>query len=311
METSVNPSKSEIRSSFTDKARAWYQASRPAFFVATFVPLTLGGVVASQSGSWNTVRWLVVLLGSFTVHLCTNLANDYYDYLSGADAGDSIGGSRVIQQGKITVAQLRNALIILYGIGFLCGAGLVWTSGAWWLAGLVCLAFFSSIFYTAPPIRYGYLGLGEVFVGVNMGPVMVVGTAAALSGEFLPRALWLSLPVGVMVAMILYYQSLPDMDADRAVGKMTVAVRLGKRRAAWGMRTFFTAALGTIVLLVALRIAHPAALLTLVSLPLAYKIDRMIHHTENWKDLHDKGGPVRFFYLANGAILIVAVAVWG
>ncbi len=311
METSLNRSEGETQFPFNDKARAWYQASRPAFFVATFVPLTLGGVVAGQTGSWSTSRWLVVLLGSFMVHLCTNLANDYYDYLSGADDGDSIGGSRVIQQGKIALNQLRNALIILYAIGFLCGMWLVWVSGAWWLAGLVCLAFFSSIFYTAPPIRYGYLGLGEVFVGVNMGPIMVVGTAAALSGEFLPKALWLSLPVGIMVAMILYYQSLPDMDADRAVGKMTVSVRLGKDRAVWGMRAFFAAALGMTILLVILHIVPPVALFTLATVPLAYKIDVMIRKSENWKDLHDRGGPVRLFYLTNGTILIVTLLVWG
>lgn len=311
METGLSQAERISRPTFNDTMRAWYQASRPAFFVATFVPLTLGGVVAAQVGGWSTVRWVVVLVGSFMVHLCTNLANDYYDYLSGADAGESIGGSRVIQQGKISLNRLRKALVCFYTIGFLCGIWLVWASAVWWLAGFVVLAFFSSLFYTAPPVRYGYLGLGEVFVGINMGPVMVVGTSTALSGQFLPNALWLSIPVGIMVAMILYYQSLPDIDEDRAVGKRTIAVRLGKPRALWGMRAFFAAALVSIVLLVVFRIVPPVALVSLVTLLLAFKIDHMIRCTAEWKDLHDRGGLTRLFYLTNGAILIVSVAIFG
>ncbi|MEJ2718060.1 MAG: prenyltransferase, partial [Deltaproteobacteria bacterium] len=70
---------------------AWYQASRPPFFVATMIPLALGGVIAHSDGYWDTLRWLILLIASFFVHLSTNLVNDYCDYTSGADAGDSIG----------------------------------------------------------------------------------------------------------------------------------------------------------------------------------------------------------------------------
>lgn len=287
---------------------AWYQAGRAPFFVATLIPLGLGGVAAHAEGGWNTTRWIVILVASFFVHFCTNIANDYFDYVSGADAGDSIGGSRVLHEGKITLHQLRNAMIILYSLSFLCGLWIVAESRMWWLCGIMVFAFFSSLFYTAPPIRYGYRGLGEVFVALNMGVVMVAGTAAALAGRFIPRALWLSIPVGLMVAMILYYQSLPDMVADRAVGKRTIAVRLGKPDAIWGFRLFAAATLGSIIALVVTGIVHPVALICLVTSGLAYRIDRMILTTQDWRDLHDRGGSVRLFYLVNGIILIVATA---
>ncbi len=290
---------------------AWYQSSRPPFFVATLVPLTLGGVIAHSEGGWDTLRWIVVLLASFLVHLSTNLVNDYFDYVSGADAGDSIGGSRVIQERKITPSQIRNAVIFLYFVAMILGVWIVWTANVWWLAGFAFFAFFSSLFYTAPPIRYGYLGLGEIFVALNMGPIMVVGTVAALSGDFSPRALWLSVPVGLMVATILYYQSLPDIEADRAVGKRTVAVRLGKPAAIWGFRCLVAATMLSIVLLCLSGKLHPAALLSLVTIAAAYRIDRMLKHTVEWKDLHDKGGVVRKLYLANSLILILTVAFLG
>ena len=86
-----------------DTLKAWAQASRLPFFVATFIPLIIGWSMAVKTtGAVRPGRFLLVLLGSLIVHLITNLANDYFDHLVGTDAGESIGGSRVIQEGKIS-----------------------------------------------------------------------------------------------------------------------------------------------------------------------------------------------------------------
>jgi 1,4-dihydroxy-2-naphthoate octaprenyltransferase len=268
--------------------------------------LALGGVVAWSEGGWSWIRWAAIFFASFFVHLCTNLANDYFDHAAGVDSGDSIGGSRVIQEGKITPDQIRSALILLYSLALILGLWVVWTSQVWELLLVMPFSFFSSLFYTAPPIRYGYLGLGELFVGINMGPAMVAGTAAALVGGFSARAFWLSAPIGFMVALILYYQSLPDIDTDRASGKRTIAVRLGKPAAIWGFRILAACSLISIILLVAGGVLHPWGLAALVTLAPAWQIDRMIRDAQDWKDLHGRGGRVRLFYLINGLILILA-----
>ena len=291
------------------KLQAWYQASRAPFFVATLIPLSLAGVIAYKQGGWNTARWLVILLASFLVHMNTNLANDYFDFLSGADAGESIGGSRVLQDGKLTLSEIRGAMILFYLVAFVCGLWIVWVTQLWWLTLLMLFSFLSSLFYTAPPVRYGYFGLGELFVGINMGPIMVAGGAAAISGRFIPEAVWLSLPIGFMVAMILYYQSLPDIDEDRAVGKRTVASRLGQPSAIWGERFFVAITLTSVILLVIGGLLSPVALISLLTLMLAWRTDRLIRLTDNWKDLHERGGQVRLFYLINGVILILSVGL--
>lgn len=287
--------------------RAWVQASRAPFFVATLIPLGLGGAISFSMGEWRPERWLLVLLASFLVHLATNLANDYFDYYEGVDDGDSIGGSRVIQEGKITPEQIKVVIAVLYVIALVCGVWIVWVSKVWGLAVLMLFSFASSLFYTAPPIKYGYYGLGEVFVGINMGPVMVAGTNAALAGSFSSNAFWVSVPIGIMVALILYYQSLSDIDEDKAVGKMTLAVRLGKPKAIWGVRAFMAAALMSIVALVQYGLLKPLALVSIVTVIQSLKIDAMIRSTEDWKELHDKGSAVRFFYLVNGIIIIAGV----
>ena len=159
----------------------------------------------------------MVVFASFLVHLCTNLANDYFDHYAGADSGESIGGSRVIQQGKLFPAQIRNAMVMFYTMALMCGAWIVWVSGVLALIPLMLFSFFSSLFYTAPPVRYGYHGLGEIFVAINMGPIMVAGTSAALTGSFSSTDFFVSVPIGIMVAFILYYQSLPDIEDDLAI----------------------------------------------------------------------------------------------
>jgi 1,4-dihydroxy-2-naphthoate octaprenyltransferase len=241
----------------------------------------------------------------------TNLANDYFDHLSGADAGPSIGGSRVVQEGKITLGQLKTAILLLYFVAFLCGLWILWVSRVWSLGLLMVFAFFSSLFYTAGPVRYGYRGLGELFVGINMGPVMVVGACAALTGEYLARALWLSTPIGVMVAMILFYQSLPDIDEDRITGKRTIAVRVGKDRAIWIFRGFVFASIVSMAALWFAGLIGPAAIISLFTIPVAIKVDHMIRTFPNWKDLHDRGGWVRLFYLMNGLALILDLYLTG
>jgi 1,4-dihydroxy-2-naphthoate octaprenyltransferase len=285
--------------------KAWVQASRAPFFVATLIPLGLGASVSFSMGEWNFGRWLLVLLASFMVHLATNLSNDYFDFFEGVDDGASIGGSRVIQEGKINPQQIKTAIICLYVISFFCGVWILWLSKVWELAILIIVAFASSLFYTAPPIRYGYYGLGEVFVGINMGPIMVVGTNAALAGHFTAKALWVSIPIGIMVAMILYYQSLSDIPEDRAVGKMTLAVRLGKPAAIWGVRAFAFASVMSIVTLVKIGVLGPIAIASVLTVLQGIKIDKMIRSTEDWKELHDRGSAVRSFYLINGMIVIL------
>ena len=139
------------------------------------------------------------------------------------------------------------------------------------LLPLVLFAWFSSFFYVAPPVRYGYYGLGEPFVAANMGPVLVVGTFWVIKGYPAWAPFYVSVPVGLMVASILYYQSLPDMETDAAAGKRTIAVRLGRRRAFIALVAFWVAIYLSIMLLSALGLLSWLSLLSLLTLPIFAK----------------------------------------
>ncbi len=291
----------------SDKLKAWVQASRPPFFIATLIPLTAGAVIAGKQGSFTVLPFALVLVASFLVHFATNIANDYFDHMQGTDAGDSIGGSRVLQDGKISLAELRTAIIFLYVIAAIIGSGLAWSIKLWAILPLMAIAAFSSLFYVAPPVRYGYHGLGELFVGINMGPVMVLGSSWVLLGHVDWTALPISIPIGLMVSLILYYQSIPDIDTDQQAGKRTLAVRLGKKKALLGLWVYWTIIYLSITALIVCGQLSPLAWLTFLTSPLLIRLWMLTRIVKDWPDLDRHGKYIRIFYFINGLIIIFSL----
>ena len=289
-----------------EKIKAWVQASRPPFFIATLIPIVIGWLMAKVYG-WNGGRFVLVLIACFVVHFVTNIANDYFDYIQGTDSGSAIGGSRVIQQDKITLTQLGWAIILLYFIGFIISLYIVFGLKLYGLAPLILFAFFSSLFYVAPPIRYGYHGLGELFVAINMGPIMVAGTYWVIAGHPSWNAFFVSIPIGLMVASILYYQSIPDMKTDEAVGKRTLAVRLGKQGAFFVLLLWLSIIYCTILALVAGGLLTWLSLLSLLTVPIFLKLIRIVRSIEDWVLLDQYGKYVRMLYFFNGISIILGV----
>ncbi len=288
--------------------RAWLQASRLPFYVATFIPLFLGWILAIKTGSpARPGRFLLVFLGSLMVHLLTNLANDYFDHLVGTDAGEAIGGSRVIQEGKISPKTMWRVIITLYIFAFAIAFIIIFGFKLYLLAIPIFFAAFSSYFYVAPPIRYGYYGLGELFVGINMGPIMVVGTYWVIKGQPEWAPLFISIPIGLMVASILYYQSLPDMKTDEAAGKRTLAVKLGKTGAFWGLILFFVCIYLSIFLLIVCGFLSWYSLVFCVSIPIFVKLIRIVVKTDDWVLLDQYGKYVRIIYFINGVAIILGI----
>ncbi|MDT8396739.1 MAG: prenyltransferase [bacterium] len=293
-----------------DKIRAWYKASRPPFYIATFVPLFAGWMLAVRDGAPLQVGlFLLINLYCVMVHLATNLANDYFDHFQGADAGPSIGGSRMLQSGLISIGELRASLLFLYLGSFLLAAGYMTAADMWILSPFVALSIVSSIFYTAPPIRYGYRGMGELFAGINMGPVMVLGCYWIMTGRPSWDAVLVSLPIGIMVAGILYYQSMPDMVTDKAVGKITLTVRLGKRGSYNGLIAQWAVVYALIVSLVAAGILSPVALSAFLTVPIFRKLLMIIPTVDNWQELDQHGHYVRKMYFLSGIAIILGIVI--
>lgn len=291
--------------------KAWWQASRPPFYIATLVPLTLGFIAAVKfTGQCRWGLFLLILFGSFVVHMATNLANDLFDHVQGVDAGPNIGGSRVLQEGKISARALTIALVVLYSLGLISAIIIVHLSGRPLLWLLIVFAALSSFFYVAPPIKYGHRALGELFVLINMGLIMTGGTYLATSGQWDNRVLALALPVGFMVAGILYYQSLPEIDTDLAVGKHTLANVLGRSRATLAFILWWPLIWLLMINLWLAGLAAWPVVFCLLTFPLHRAAIKKVQAAGegDWLPLDRHGHLVRKLYFANGVILIASVA---
>lgn len=289
---------------------AWWQACRPPFLITAAIPVTLALAFATRMTGvalWGS--YALVLAGCFFGLIVANFANDLFDHLQGVDSGGNIGGSRVIQTGLISPRQLAFASLGLVLAACAVAAWLVSLSGQTWLWGALLFTVASAVFYVAPPIKYGHRGLGEVFVALNMGFVMVSGTATVLAGCFYPQSLALALPVGLMVAGVLYYQSLPEIETDLQAGKHTLANILGKEKAAFLFRLWWPCIWALMLNLWACGVAGWPVWLGLLTYPLYRKADRLIRGAladEDWLGLDRHGHLVRKLYLVNGLLLILS-----
>ena len=253
----------------------WVVIMRLPFLSATLVPIFIGAAVANLAGFSVDWGWLgLTLLGGSLLHIGTNTSNDYFDHISGTDEANFNysnvglnGGSRSIQMGLISPRGMLTVAITAFALSAVVGIPLINKAGmsVLWL-GLI--GFISGLFYTAPPFRFSSRkGFGELIIGLNFGPLMVAGSALIQTGKLLPEAFLAGIPIGFLVAAIVYMNEFPDHDSDKITGKNTLIVVFGPEKARAGYVSLVVGAFLSIVVL-ALNGTFPT--LTLISLLGAY-----------------------------------------
>ena len=215
---------------------SWIEASRPKTLVASFVPVLIGskGFLFTKCKNLDVI---LVLLGCFLfsglVQIATNLANDYFDSVKGADRIRTIAPKRMVSTGEISGDIMLKAAIVLLILAFGVGLSTVLIAGAdyWFIAlGLLCIV--CAIWYTAGPFALAYNGLGDVFVVVFFGLVGVEGTNYLLSctiGDSWVAKLGLAFSVGLLINNLLVVNNYRDREEDLKVGKRTTIVIFGKK----------------------------------------------------------------------------------
>ncbi len=294
--------------------------TRAPFLSATVVPV-LGALAAfiAARGFEAVDPWAfgLALLGAVSLHLAANVLNDHFDHHSGADPANNdyfqpySGGSRAIELGLITPAGL-----LRLGLGFLtaataCGVALALTvtPDVLWL-GLIGAAI--AVFYTAPPLRLvARKGLGELSVGLAFGPGLAIGTWTVLEGGLGAAAvqggLAVGVPMGLLIAAILWINEFPDYESDRATGKRNLVVVLGRSAARHGFTALLGGAFASVVVAVALGVLPWTALLALGAAPIAVGAVRILYvHFED-RALIDANAATIRLQVVFGALLAVGL----
>ena len=242
--------------------RLWIQGARPRTFPAAVVPVAVGTAVAAPDVVWW--RAAAALVVAVALQVGVNYANDYSDGVRGTDA-NRVGPARLVGSGAVVPVVVKRAAFGAFGVAAVAGLVLALAVAPWLIAvGLACIA--AGWYYTGGRRPYGYAGFGEVFVFVFFGLVATAGTAFVQTEELTALAVAAAVPVGLLAAALLMANNLRDIDQDRASGKLTLAVRLGDRRAAWFYAVLVLVAIGVGG---SLAVARPWAPLVLASLGLA------------------------------------------
>jgi 1,4-dihydroxy-2-naphthoate octaprenyltransferase len=256
--------------------RAWLLASRPATLPAAAVPVLVGAAAALAEGAaFRPLVFVATLLAALLIQVGTNFANDYSDFHRGADHAGRLGPTRVTQSGLLSQVAVRRGIIASFGAATLLGAWLVWVGG-WPILAIGVASIVFGLAYTGGPWPFGYHGLGDVFVFVFFGLVAVTGTAYLQAGAWSRLALWMSVPVGLIVTDILVVNNLRDLPTDREVGKHTLAVRIGDRATRLQYALLMLVAYAVPTVLAFGRPGRRWLLLPLASLPLALALVRQL-----------------------------------
>lgn len=269
----------------------WWKAFRFHYTSASFMPGILGAMIAwTTDGQFHPGLFLLVMLGLVLNHIALNMTDDYYDFrhlvdvFATEEGNPYAGGSRTLSDGLIQPQSMRRVFTTFYIIAIGIGLCLGMVKGPFVLFLLV-LGFFCAFFYTAPPIRFGYRGLGEIAQLICFGPAIGLGAYYVQAQRISWEAFWGTLPFGIMLFSMITINEIPDYFEDLKAGKLNLVARFGRETGVWLFIVSLLSAYGVILTGVLLRRIPLLGLISLLTLPIAYKTISILrtHYQERVK----------------------------
>jgi 1,4-dihydroxy-2-naphthoate polyprenyltransferase len=208
-----------------------------------FAPVMIGPVILGAAVAWYASKafepglFVLTLLGSLSLLLAANGIDDVYDQLNGVDATadrlfpKEFPGWKPITRGVISV---RDGFVIsgfFYALSVAIGLYLSVVVG--WLAiGIAFPGILLSYFYTAPPLKLDYrgLGLGELSILLSFGPIPCLGAYYVLTGGVSLLPVVASVSTGLLTVNVLMMHDLIFFEPYRQSGKRSLAVVLGAEK---------------------------------------------------------------------------------
>lgn len=218
--------------------RVWLGAARPRTLPLSISGIIVGAALALKSDAFEWSIFLLALLATLGFQILSNYANDYGDGIKGTDNIDRVGPARAMQSGLLTALHLKKAIIITSIITMIIVVILIYVAFGKdnFLLSLLFLilgltAIISAIKYTVGKTAYGYRGMGDLFVFIFFGLIGVAGCYFLFKQELSFSQILPAITIGALSAMVLHLNNMRDREADKKVGKNTMAVILGKKMA--------------------------------------------------------------------------------
>ena len=220
------------------QVKDWIHAARLRTLPLSVAGILTGSAIALLNGKWNTIVFSLAMSTTILFQLLSNLANDLGDTQKGADNAQRVGPQRAVQSGAITQNAMRNAVILIALLSLLSAGILIWqgakhlsTNSIYGYIGLAIACVIAAITYTMGRKAYGYFGFGDVFVFIFFGGVSVMGVYPLFADNLPWELVFPAITIGGLSSAVLNLNNMRDQVNDAAVGKRTLVVKLGFKRA--------------------------------------------------------------------------------
>ncbi|MGQ9777306.1 MAG: prenyltransferase [Thermodesulfobacteriota bacterium] len=256
------------------RIKEYFISTRPWSFTMSLISVTIGTLLAGEEGPILWDWYILVCIGILCFHATANVYNDYFDTRYKVDQPDSPTARyrpQPIISGMFTTSQLLMEAIILNGVTVLIGLILSFMRSMliFWI-GL--MGFFACLFYTASPIKFKYKAWGEFFVFLMWGPLMFEGAYVVQRQILSLKAFYLSIPFGILVALVLLANNMRDIEYDSRQGIKTIGILLGSKRSFFLYGALIFISYLYLILIVGIGLISPWALIVLLSIPKALNL---------------------------------------
>jgi len=304
----------------TDVYHVWYRAMRFHYVPPSFLPAVLGSVIAwSRFHVFDSWHFFLVVVGVTINHIGLNMIDDVFDYRHHVDTGGPAagiknpytGGSGVLTEGLLKPSRMLWVAGACFVVTALIGFYLTWKCG-WPVLFFGMIGMTSSLFYTMPPVKFGYRGFGELGLLINFGPIIVLGSYYVQTGSMALEPLIASLVLGCMMWSMIIINELPDYEEDCRGGKWNLVARFGRKA---GVRLYMGGLIAAYTILLVSVVLNITPLLTLLgfaSLPPALKSLRVLkeHYLDRMK-LAPANLAIIYIHTVTGSSLIVGYLIHG
>ena len=281
-------------------SRDWIAAARLRTLPLAVTPIVIGtGAAMLVVDQFHWVIALFCLIVSVSLQIGVNYANDYSDGIRGTD-DHRVGPARLTASRRVKPRAVLTVALIFFAIAAVAGIAITIRTQQWWFlaGGAACIL--AAWFYTGGKRPYGYYGLGELFVFVFFGLVATLGTTW-VQALALPQEAWFgAIAAGLLACAVLLANNLRDLDQDRAAGKRTLTVLIGRTATRWVFTLFVLIPFGIAVFL---ALFYPIAWLTLLVLLAALPAILIVWTYRDPRELVVALGLTSLTSIAYGAIL--------
>jgi 1,4-dihydroxy-2-naphthoate octaprenyltransferase len=287
--------------------KVWTAQIRAPFLLLAIMLVLISGALAHDAGQFDVLRFTLCLVGAVLIHASVNLFNELSDFRTGIDSRTTrtpfSGGSGNLQAGLTSPGAVRMAAWGTLTVSGIIGLYLS-IEGGWLLVAIILVGGSTTVFYTS---HLAKIAMGELFAGMCLGSMVVVGAYLAITGDVTSTVLLVSVPPGILTSLLLFLNEFPDLEADRSGGRRHLLILLGRRVSA---RVYAAGLIACYVFILAGALMSrfpPMILITLLTVPLAVKAasTTLKHHDSFERMIPAQGANVG---VVLGTDLLIALA---